>query len=84
MEHGVVDEDLGAEVADGVGVDGERARVHAGHARGLRQHQMALQLAVPSDLRVGRVRRERRSRVGAVSEGKLEGRAAGEEVEYTS
>ena len=35
VEHGVVDEDLGAEVAGGVGVDEERARVHVGHARGL-------------------------------------------------
>ena len=84
MEHGVVDEDLGAEVADGVRVDGERAQMHVGHARGLWQHQMALQLAVLSDLRVGRIRRERRSRVGAVSEGKLDGRDAGERAKYTS
>ena len=45
---------------------------------------MALQLAVPSDLRVGRVRRERRCRVGAASEGKLDGREAGERAKYTS
>ena len=45
---------------------------------------MALQLAVPSDLRVGRVRRERRYRVGAVSEGKVEGRDASERAKYTS
>ena len=45
---------------------------------------MALQLAVPSDLRVGRVRRERSFRVGAASEGKVEGRDAGERAKYTS
>ena len=45
---------------------------------------MALQLAVLSDLRVGRIRRERRCRVGAVSEGKVEGRDAGERAKYTS
>ena len=54
----MVDEDLVVEGDAALVVDGGDGEVHGGHARGLREHQLDLKLAVHSDLRAGGVRRE--------------------------
>ena len=64
----MVDEDLVVEGDAALVVDGGDGEVHSGHAHGLRQHQLALKLAVHSDLRAGGVRRERRCRGSVVSD----------------
>ena len=64
----MVDEDLVVEGDAAVVVDGGDGEVHGGHARGLREHQIDLKLAVHSDLRAGGARRERRCRGSVVSD----------------